>query len=225
MRTAPAADRNKEPIALVLAKHKPFSGGADSRCLEIASGTGQHVAHLARKFPHVTFQPTEYSGGSSGPEELAYGGLSPVFASIVAHADGLSNVLSPVELDAGAADWPVEGQGPWDAIFLANVCHISPYHVTEGLFRGAGRTLNPSGGMLFIYGPFMVDGRHTAPSNADFDVRLKGQNAEWGVRDATALVGLAATHGLTLVAREEMPANNFILCFERGGEPFLEGES
>ena len=210
---APSAERNKVPIADVLRNFKPFAGGASSSCLEIASGTGQHVAFFASTFPHVTFQPTEYSGGSSGPEAPAYGSLNPVFASILAHSDGLSNVLAPVELDASSSEWP---SGPFDAVYACNVCHISPYSVTEGILRESAKVLKPNGG-LFIYGPFMVDGEHTAESNLAFDQRLRAQNAEWGVRDSTAIAAAAASCGLQLVAREAMPANNFVLAFEKAG--------
>ena len=120
-----------------------------------------------------------------------------------------------MELDAGAAAWPAEVEATeFRAVLCVNVCHIAPHAVTEGLFAGARRVLAPSGG-LFIYGPFMVDGAHSAPSNADFDARLRGNNLHWGVRDSTALVSIAATHGLTLVERVAMPANNFLLFFKR----------
>lgn len=58
MHRAPAAERNKGPILDVLLKilGPNFSG----RILEIASGTGQHVAHFAKTFTKATFQPTEY---------------------------------------------------------------------------------------------------------------------------------------------------------------------
>jgi len=69
--------------------------------------------------------------------------------------------------------------------------------------------------LCFQYGPFKVDGQHTAPSNAEFDVRLKSQNAEWGVRDASTLAALAAEHGLSLQERVPMPANNFVLYFRK----------
>ena len=78
MQCAPSADRNKEPIAAVLAKYAPFAGGTPAMLLEVASGTGQHAAHLATAFPHVVWQPTEFAGGSAGPESPAYGDLSPV---------------------------------------------------------------------------------------------------------------------------------------------------
>jgi len=219
MRTAPSADRNKEPIAQVLAKYAPFSLSECKSCLEIASGTGQHVAFFAARFSHVTFQPTEYAGGSAGPESPAYGSLKPVFDSIVAHSGGMANVLPPCELDAAATEWTVENMQPpgtrWDAVYACNVCHISPFSVSEGLFAGAGRLLAPDGA-LFIYGPFMVEGQHTAPSNEAFDQRLREQNPSWGVRDTATLAELAANHGMTMEAREEMPANNFVLVFRKG---------
>jgi SAM-dependent methyltransferase len=171
MRSAPSAERNKEPIAATLKKYRPFgqpdevAGDAGTlqpcTCLEIASGTGQHVAHLASKFPHVTFQPTEFGGGSSGPEEAAYGDLAPVFASIRAWTDGLPNVRDPMPLDATEAVWPCEEAGTsFDALLASNLCHISPISVTEGLLAGASRLLT-SRGRLFIYGE-SDRSRHTA---------------------------------------------------------------
>ena len=197
LRVAPSADRNKAPIADVLQRHPPFDA-VDSgwrSCIEIASGTGQHCAYFADKFPHVVFQPTEYAGGSAGPEEPAYGDLSPVFSSIIAHAGGKRNVRAPIALDAAAPRWPDEVEAAAtvvDAVYCCNICHISPIEVTHGIFAGAARLLVPGTGRLFIYGPFMVDGAHTAPSNAEFDARLRAQNPSWGVRDATELADLAA---------------------------------
>ena len=99
-----------------------------------------------------------------------------------------------------------------------NVCHISPYAVTEGILAGASRLLAPDG-VLCVYGPFMVDGAHTAESNAAFDERLRSQDALWGVRCSTAIAQEADAIGLELVASEPMPANNFVLVFRRKGGP------
>ncbi len=66
---------------------------------------------------------------------------------------------------------------------------------------------------MFVYGPFMRDGKHTAPSNAAFDASLRSANAEWGVRDAGDVAGLAARNGLKMIELVEMPANNLILIF------------
>ncbi|HEX9589122.1 MAG TPA: DUF938 domain-containing protein, partial [Bradyrhizobium sp.] len=109
-----------------------------------------------------------------------------------------------------------DGSGPGEllAVFCANVIHIAPWRVAEGLFAGAGRYLRADG-RLFLYGPFKRGGKHTAVSNAVFDSSLREGNPEWGVRDIEALQELAATAGLALVDVAEMPANNLILVFER----------
>merc|ERR1711871_689476 len=81
MQFSPSADRNKQPIVDVLKDFAPFSiHEKPAKVLEVASGTGQHVAFYATNFSHCEFQPTEYSGGSSGPEASAYEDLAPVFA-------------------------------------------------------------------------------------------------------------------------------------------------
>jgi hypothetical protein len=100
------------------------------------------------------------------------------------------------------------------AVFCANVIHIAPWRVAEGLFVGAGRYLRPDG-QLFLYGPFKRGGKHTAISNAVFDSSLRERDPEWGVRDIEALEQLAASAGLMLTEIAEMPANNFTLVFER----------
>jgi hypothetical protein len=86
--------------------------------------------------------------------------------------------------------------------------------VAEGLFAGAVARLRPDG-RLIVYGPFLRDGAHTAPSNAAFDASLRQGNPEWGVRDIAELAGLADRKGLKLADIVEMPANNLILIFER----------
>jgi len=99
-------------------------------------------------------------------------------------------------------------------VFCANVIHIAPWRVAEGLFAGAARYLRADG-RLFLYGPFKRAGKHTALSNAVFDTSLRERDAEWGVRDIVDLERLAAGVGLGLIEIAEMPANNMILVFER----------
>ena len=95
-----------------------------------------------------------------------------------------------------------------------NVLHISPWAVAQNLIAGAGRLLR-DGGLLFVYGPFMRDGTHTAPSNAAFDASLRAENPDWGVRDIRDLSALAQAAGLTLNEIVPMPANNLVLAFAR----------
>jgi hypothetical protein len=107
--------------------------------------------------------------------------------------------------------WPVESA---DALVCCNMIHIAPWTATEGLMAGAGRTL-AHGGLIYLYGPYKIDGQHTAPSNQDFDTRLRAQNPLWGVRDLTNVSSLAKRHGFELSETVPMPANNLSVIFRR----------
>jgi len=194
-RHAPATARNREPILAVLRDVLPAQGTV----LEIASGTGEHAAHFAAAFPHLRWQPTD-------PDAEAR-------RSIAAHAASakLPNLLPPLALDASAAVWPVTHA---DAIVSINMIHIAPWRAAEGLLAGAERLL-PAGAVLYLYGPFREQGRHTAPSNATFDDSLTARNPEWGVRDLDEVVALANAHGLKFANRVAMPANNLSVIFRR----------
>ena len=197
LRDAPATHRNRAPILEVIARWLP----ASARVLEIASGTGQHAVFFAERLPGLTWLPTD-----GDPESL------DAIADWVA-ASGVTNVEAPRLLDASRPDWP-ESLGPIDAIFNANMIHISPWEVALGLFAGAGRAL-ASGGLLLVYGPFKVDGAHTSESNAAFDTSLRGRDPRWGVRDLERVVEVAAAAGLVHRETNELPANNMLLVFER----------
>ena len=111
----------------------------------------------------------------------------------------------------GAPRWPVARA---DAVICNNMIHISPWSACEGLMAGAARTL-PAGGMLYLYGPYKIDGRHIAPSNAAFDATLRAQNPAWGIRDLADVAALAERSGLTLAETIDMPANNLSVVFRR----------
>ncbi|WP_213289735.1 DUF938 domain-containing protein [Bradyrhizobium sp. sGM-13] len=201
---AAAFHRNHEPIWAVLQK---FLTGKSGDALEAGSGTGQHVVHFARHTPDVIWWPSDLNERH----------LKSIEAWRT-HA-GLPNIRSPLRVDLADPAWcPAmhDGSGPGKllAVFCANVIHIAPWRVAEGLFAGSARYLRDDG-RLFLYGPFKRDGKHTAMSNAVFDTSLREQDAEWGVRDIADLEKLAASVGLTLVETELMPANNMILTFRR----------
>lgn len=86
--------------------------------------------------------------------------------------------------------------------------------VTLGLVAGAGELLQP-GGMLFIYGPFKVDGRFTTDSNRQFHESLVASNREWGYRDVANITAAAEAAGLQLQECVPMPANNFALVYNK----------
>jgi SAM-dependent methyltransferase len=190
---APAADRNREPILEVLRRVLPPTG----LVLEIASGTGQHVAFFARALPALRWQPSDPS-----PAHLQ---------SIRAWSSeaGADNIAAPVALDVEAQPWPVTRA---DAIVNINMIHIAPWSATGALFRGAARLLSPAG-VLFLYGPFSRDGRHIADSNQRFDERLRGEDARWGVRDLADVHAVATAAGFSPPEIISMPANNMSLVF------------
>lgn len=194
-RHAPAAERNKQPILDVLRRVLPASGTV----LEVASGTGQHVAHFAAALPALTWQPSDRTDQE--------------FASIVAWcaSTGASNARPPLVLDVTREPWPL---ATVDAIFCANMIHIAPWQACLGLLRGAGRHLAP-GAPLVLYGPFRIGGEHTAPSNAAFDADLRARDPAWGVRDLDEVARVAASHGLELEERVAMPANNLTVILRR----------
>jgi SAM-dependent methyltransferase len=201
---AAAFHRNHAPIWAVL---QPFLAGRTGDVLEAGSGTGQHVVHFARCCPGIIWWPSD----------LAEAHLKSI-AAWRAHAQ-LPNIRPPLRLDLADPAWDtaVAGDGVPKllALFCANVIHIAPWRVAEGLFAGAGRILGDDG-RLFLYGPFKRDGRHTAASNAAFDSSLRESNPEWGVRDIGDVEKLAAANGLRLAQIFEMPADNTILMFEHG---------
>ena len=90
--------------------------------------------------------------------------------------------------------------------------HIAPWRATDALFRGAREVL-PAHGVVVTYGPYMREGRHTAPSNEAFDTNLRARNPDWGLRDIDAVTGVARQHEFDLEELVAMPANNLMLVF------------
>ena len=197
-RSAPAALRNREPIAEVLEQWLPPRG----LVLEVASGTGEHALHFAERFPKLDWQPSDVNAGA--------------LASIDSWrmAAGLPNVRAPLELDAASGDWPIDRA---DAVLSINMVHISPWASALGLIAGAARIL-PADGPLILYGPWIKADAPTAQSNLDFDADLKRRDPRWGLRRVEDFAAAAAEHGLPLVEVKSMPANNLMLLFRRHSE-------
>lgn len=191
----PAPERNKEPILAVLRTVLPASG----RVLEIASGTGQHVAYFASALPNLRFLPSDPSAENR--------------ASIAAFVDELRlpNLDAPRAIDVVDEDW---GLDPVDAVFCANMIHIAPWEAAIGLLRGSARLL-PADAPLVLYGPFAIDGAHTSESNRAFDEDLRRRDPRWGVRDLGDVLRIAGEAGLVFESRTPMPANNQTVVFRR----------
>jgi cyclopropane fatty-acyl-phospholipid synthase-like methyltransferase len=193
---SPSVARNSASILAVLQRTLPVGG----RILEIGCGTGEHAVHFAGAVPNLVWQPSDPDSRSR--------------ASTAGWIEfsGLSNVLPPLDVDVCAPAWPEELATQFDVIVSLNMVHIAPWAASLGLFAGAEALLG-RGGVLFLYGPFMRDGVHNAPSNADFDATLKRQDPSWGVRDIADLARVGQASGLNLRETIEMPANNTSLVF------------
>ena len=193
---SPACERNKDPILVVLKQHVPDQ----PHILEIASGTGEHGHYFCQQLPHIIWQPSD---------------IDPRYQdSVVAwqHHQPLNNFLPPITLDMTDSKWSSIPKNTINTMFNANMAHISPWAATVGMFQGADQILAPNG-QLFIYGPFMIDGQHTAPSNSEFDANLKARNPHWGIRALEDLIALGEENSLAFEEKISMPANNFILIF------------
>jgi hypothetical protein len=195
---APAAARNAAPILDVLRGILPDSG----RALEVASGTGQHAVCFAEAFPGMEWQPSD-------PAPEARNSIAAWVAE-----SGSTNLRPPLELDVTQAGWQERVAGGLDLVACINMIHIAPWEACLGLMEGVGALLR-DGGLLYLYGPYMWEGAHTAPSNISFDESLRGRNLEWGVRDMTAVADTAAVHGMLPQKVVAMPANNFSLIFRK----------
>jgi hypothetical protein len=190
-----AAERNKQPIADVLARVLPAAG----LVLEVASGLGQHAEYFARALRALTWQPSDHDA-----QALA------VLAARVERA-ALPNLRAPVPFDVHGA---APQLGPVAAIVCSNMIHIAPWSACGALLEHAERWLAP-GSPLVLYGPFKRGGEHTAPSNAAFDASLRARDAAWGVRDLDEVAALARQRSLALVEVVPMPANNLSVVLLR----------
>ena len=196
---APATHRNRAPILDVL--RPALAGLADGALvLEVASGTGQHAAFLARALPGSPSSRATRTRTTSRASRRGAPRPAP------------PNLLPALALDAEADRWPVARA---DAVLCVNMIHIAPWSACEGLVRGAARVLG-AGGLLYLYGPFRIGGALPAPSNVAFDASLRARNPAWGVRELDDVTALAAGAGFVREAVVAMPANNHSVLFRRG---------
>ncbi|MEX0280075.1 MAG: DUF938 domain-containing protein [Arenibacterium sp.] len=194
---APAAERNASVIVELVASVAPHSG----RALELASGTGQHVVHLARQLPNLTWQPSEVD-----PTRLA---------SINAYVEesNSGNIRPPVPLDATAPGWATQHSG-FDVILLVNLLHLISESEAKTLISEAGSAASQTG-ILMLYGPFKRDGKLTSEGDQRFHDSLVSEDPEVGYKNDRDVLGWLQEAGFAKVEVVEMPANNLAFCAYR----------
>ena len=198
-RYSPSIGRNKDVVCDTFMRHMPKAG----RILEIASGTGEHGAHITQAAPSILWTYSDIDPDSRASQ-----------AAWRASADH-ARLNGPLTLDTTASRWGEAETGVgWDGMFCANMIHIAPFEAATGLFEGAGRIIAPKG-RLMLYGPF-ARGGEIAPSNARFSEDLKRRDPRWGVRDLDLdIVPFAQKAGLSVADIIDMPANNLSVIFQR----------
>ncbi|CCQ55447.1 MULTISPECIES: DUF938 domain-containing protein [Crocosphaera] len=196
---APATQRNREPILEVLLRVLPKSGNI----LEIASGTGEHSLFFAPAFSPRQWIPSD-------PNPMARDSIEAWRKDSF-----VDNIQPNLNINAASLSWGIEEQElNITTIVNINMIHISPWAACLGLMEGAKRIL-PSGGILYLYGPYKQGGKHTAVSNESFDQSLRSQNPEWGVRNLEDVIKVAEEKGLIFQEKVEMPANNLSVIFQK----------
>mgnify|MGYP001162707082 CR=1 FL=1 len=182
----------------MLLKYLPKKGSI----LEIASGSGEHVTYFAQHFESLIWQPSDLD-----PKAISS------IEAWIEHLKIQHLVLLPLKLDTKMEKWPIKGLPDIVGVIAINLVHIAPWRVSHHLFMKANEILF-SGGILFLYGPYKINGKHTSKSNQAFDAMLKDQDPEWGLRDIRDIIDLGRTFNFILKKKIEMPANNYslILC-------------
>ncbi len=198
--TSWAWERNRDPILQVLKTVFPKAGNV----LELASGSGAHINYFAPIFPGITFQPSERDVN--------------VFDTIKSNRSraGNTNVADPLRIDLTKPDsWPREKERLYHVIFAINVFHLAPIAAAQGFAEIAATVLKPEG-FAAIYGPFKVDGCFTSPSNEAFDRSLREAGVPGrGLKDVRDLEKVAHHRRIVLKQQLDLPANNFMLVFQK----------
>jgi hypothetical protein len=200
---APATERNRQPILDVLTQYLPKEGNI----LEIASGTGEHALFFAPHFPPRLWIPSD-------PDPFLRSSIEAWRQDCV--SDNLQsplNINASMDVESLIASIPADFF-PVTAVVNINMIHISPWSACEGLMAATGKIL-PTGGILYLYGPFLQDDQPIAPSNLAFDASLRDRNREWGLRSLNQVVNIAEQQGLSLQKIIEMPANNLSVLWKR----------
>lgn len=192
---SPSAGRNKSAIGEKLMDRLPRG----ARILEIASGTGEHGAHMCRLRSDIMWQCSDPDMQSRASQK----GWA---------ADHPGQMQASLNIDCTQDKW-WQNCAAYDAIFCANMIHIAPWEAALGLASGANHILGARG-RVYLYGPFQ-EGSETSASNLEFDLNLKRRNPAWGVRHLQSVKHMFADAGFNGCVRIVMPKENRLLIFSK----------
>lgn len=191
----PAADNNKQFIFEALNRLDLLS----QNVLEIGSGPGQHGIHFCQLDSLLMWQPTEIKSKLPLTNDWYQ----------VAQKEGISNYLCPLAFHIGTDPLP---EVNFDLIYSANVLHI----ISESLAKHLALQLsvNLQCGQKFVcYGPFKREGKFTTESNELFNQWLLSEGYG-GIQDLVD-IPIWTNNQLKLIHHEDMPANNFLVIYEK----------
>lgn len=197
--SAASAERNIDAILDLLERNVLQRG----RALELASGTGQHVARFALAMTGLEWVPSDADHRH--------------LESIEAwrrHC-GAANLKAPLHFDATALPWP-DHLGRFNVIVLINLLHLICEVEADNLLRGVATALKP-GGTFILYGPFKRAGTLTSPGDEAFDAQLRAQDPAIGYKNDVWVRTRAAEYGLGVWKVAKMPANNVGFVFRTAG--------
>ncbi|MEM1375998.1 MAG: DUF938 domain-containing protein [Pseudomonadota bacterium] len=195
-RIAPAALRNTVPLIEALRARLPDDG----RVLELASGTGQHVAAFAEAFPHLEWLPSDVDEGQRAS------------IHVWRQTSGLPNIAEPLALDV-AELWSVDA-GSVQGVLTVNLLHLIPTPFVSRIFSEAHRVLSEAGRVI-IYGPFLRGSEFVSDGDREFDASLRSRDPAIGYKSVEFVSDAAANNGFHLVATDHMPANNLLLTYAK----------
>jgi len=152
-------------------------------------------APLAARFPNLAWQPAALPGAAIAPRDDA----AP------------SNVLRAIELDVRQLPWPIAKA---DAVVAIDLVHVIAWELVQALFAGAARVL-PSGGLLFLHGPFRFHGKYATAADQELDQSLRARDPSTGLRDIRELTVAGTRSGIGLEHTIAMPTGGHALAFRR----------
>jgi hypothetical protein len=110
-----------------------------------------------------------------------------------------------------ATTWPVPRAS---VIVCIDVVHLIAMDVVLALFGGAARAL-PSGGLLFLHGPFRFHGKYTSRDNEELDLTLRARDPAIGLRDIRELTVAGTRTGIGLEHTVATSPSHHALAFRR----------